>query len=115
MVYDGRYLVEWDEPLWPESASAPKTPLEKPYYQSFDSWLALSRPIAELREELIVHRREESAVQTDDVPVVCLAITPIKKRDEQEIEEVRLIMEECGYVAGMLEGTLKAYPAWWND
>ena len=115
LLYDGRYLVEWDEPLWVEPESDYKSPLEKPYYQSFDSWLTSSRPIAELREELTLHRREETAVQTDDVPVSCLAITPIKKRDEKEIEEVRLIMEESGYVAGMLEGTLEAYPAWWND
>ncbi len=115
LVYDGRYFVEWDEPLWVEPESDYKSPLEKPYYQSFDSWLASSRPIAELREELIVRKREELTVQKDDVPVVCLIISPIKEMDEEEIGEVRLIMEECGYVAGISSGTLKAHPAWWND
>ena len=121
LVYDGRYLVEWDKPLWAEPPDDFEPPEKKAYLESFDSWLASSRPIAELREELTKHRREdpiaeqreELTVQTDHVPVVCLVITPIGEVNKQEIEKVRMIVDECGYTTGT--GAIGADSAWWND
>ena len=103
LVYDVRYLVEWGINFGKPFDDVEPTTFDfndRDYLESFDNWLASSHPIAELRKELTQHRREDLTLYENDnnhTPVVTLVITPIEEVDEQEIEKIHMIVDECGY------------------
>ena len=100
-LYEQRYCILWEEDKQtktvPDGTVADSMP-----FPTLENWMELSKPLAELRDEL-----EERC----DRAHCFFAIFSLQEMDEAAISEVTRTLDQCGHIAGRCTPAL---PARWS-